>query len=206
MYSNGPLHMAEQRQGDQLAPTYSSFARIRSIALGTCRKRWTIGRSGERGSGISMLMTRQDDDDDCSKRLYCRPRNIFPLWSCIDIQVFLFLFACQDENDEEIVLYFLPKCFQPCLWSFLGDLLVLMFVWDEFYLFERFLIWLVHFKSIKATPNKHQNSSPEDDQRQVWKLQGKKYGTLSPSYIVGQFQMQHSTNIYMYQTVSGIWH
>ena len=30
-------------------------------ALRTCRKRWTIGRGGERGSEISVLMTRQDD-------------------------------------------------------------------------------------------------------------------------------------------------
>ena len=52
----GPLHMAEQRQGDQLAPTYSSSMRIRGVALRTCRKRWTIGRGGERESGISVLM------------------------------------------------------------------------------------------------------------------------------------------------------
>ena len=29
MNSYGPLHMAEQKQGDQLEPTYSSFVRIR---------------------------------------------------------------------------------------------------------------------------------------------------------------------------------
>ena len=28
-----------------------------------CQKRWTIGRSGERGSGISVLAARHDDDD-----------------------------------------------------------------------------------------------------------------------------------------------
>ena len=44
MYSNGPLHMAEQKQGNQLEPTYSSSVRIRGVALRTCRKRWTIGR------------------------------------------------------------------------------------------------------------------------------------------------------------------
>ena len=66
MYSYGPLHMAEQRQGDQLAPTFRSSVRIRGVALRTCRKRWTIGLGGERGSGISVLMARQDDDDDCS--------------------------------------------------------------------------------------------------------------------------------------------
>ena len=29
MHSYGPLHMAEQKQGDQLEPTYSSSVRIR---------------------------------------------------------------------------------------------------------------------------------------------------------------------------------
>ena len=33
------------------------------IALRTCQRRWTIGRSGERGSRISVLATRHDDDD-----------------------------------------------------------------------------------------------------------------------------------------------
>ena len=54
----------ELKQGDQLEPTYSNSARIRYIALRTCQKRRTIGRSGERGSVISMLAARDDDDDD----------------------------------------------------------------------------------------------------------------------------------------------
>ena len=64
MYSDGPLHMAEQRQDDQLEPTYSSSVPIRDVVLKTCRKQWTIGRSGERGSWVSSLMARHDDDDD----------------------------------------------------------------------------------------------------------------------------------------------
>ena len=32
--------------------------------LKTCQRRWTIGRSGERGSGISVLAARHNDDDD----------------------------------------------------------------------------------------------------------------------------------------------
>ena len=36
------------------------------VTLRTCRKRWTIGRGGERVSGISVLMTRQDDDGELS--------------------------------------------------------------------------------------------------------------------------------------------
>ena len=59
MFSYGPPHMAEQKQGDQIEPTYSSSMRIRDAVLKTYQKRWTIGRSGERGSAA-----RQDDDDD----------------------------------------------------------------------------------------------------------------------------------------------
>ena len=64
MYSNGPPHMAKQNQDDQLKHTYSSYVRIRDVALRTCQRRWTIGRSGERGSGISILAAWHDDDDD----------------------------------------------------------------------------------------------------------------------------------------------
>ena len=54
--------MDEQKKDDQLEPTYSSSVPIRDVALRTCRKQWTIGRGGERGSGISVLIVRQDDD------------------------------------------------------------------------------------------------------------------------------------------------
>ena len=64
MFTYGPPHMAEQKQDNQLEPTYSSSVRIRGVALRTYQKRWTIGRSGERGSGISVLAARHDDDDD----------------------------------------------------------------------------------------------------------------------------------------------
>ena len=62
MYSYGPPHMVEQKKDDQLEHTYSSYVRIRDVALKTCQRRWTIGRSGERGSGISVLVARHDDD------------------------------------------------------------------------------------------------------------------------------------------------
>ena len=66
MYSNGPPHMAED---DQLEHTYSSCMRIRDVAQKTCQKWWTIGKSGERGSGISVLAARHDDDDDEDKNV-----------------------------------------------------------------------------------------------------------------------------------------
>ena len=67
MYSYGPPHMAKQKQDDQLEHTYSSYVRIRDVALKTYQKRWMMGRSGKRGLGISMLEARHDDDDDSRK-------------------------------------------------------------------------------------------------------------------------------------------
>ena len=57
-------HMAKQKKDDQLEHTYSSYVRIRNVALKTCWRRWTMGRSGERDPGISMQVARHDDDDD----------------------------------------------------------------------------------------------------------------------------------------------
>ena len=62
MYSHGPPHMAKQKQDDQLEHTCSSYVRIWDVALKTCQKRWMIRRSGERGSGISVLVAQHDDD------------------------------------------------------------------------------------------------------------------------------------------------
>ena len=64
MYSYGPPYMAGQKQDDLLEHRFSSYLRIRDVALKTCQKRWTIARSGERGSGISVLAGRHDDNDD----------------------------------------------------------------------------------------------------------------------------------------------
>ena len=57
-------HMAEQKQNDQHEHTFSSYVRIWDVVQKTCQWRWTIGKSGERGSGISMLPAWHDDDDD----------------------------------------------------------------------------------------------------------------------------------------------
>ena len=54
--------MAAQKQDDQLERTFSSYVRIQDVVLKTYLGRWTIGRSGERGSGISVLPARYDDD------------------------------------------------------------------------------------------------------------------------------------------------
>ena len=64
MYSYGASHITKQKQDDPLEYTYSSYVRIRDVALKTCQKQWMIGRSGEKGSGISVLAARHDDDED----------------------------------------------------------------------------------------------------------------------------------------------
>ena len=68
MYSYGPPPMAKQKQDDQLELTYSSYVRTRDVTLKTCQRRWMIGRSGERGSGISVSAARHDDDDRSCKK------------------------------------------------------------------------------------------------------------------------------------------
>ena len=55
--------MAKQGQGDRVESIYNSSVRIRDVAQRTCQIRRAIGRSGERGSGISVLVARQDNDD-----------------------------------------------------------------------------------------------------------------------------------------------
>ena len=97
MYSYGPPHMAERGQEDQLEHTYSSYVRIRDVALRTCQRRWTIWRSDERESKISVLAARHDDDDDDVKGLakriqkICSPSDIRTIFtSGLTLQRYLF--------------------------------------------------------------------------------------------------------------------
>ena len=39
------------------------FCVVTGLALWTCWSQWTIGRGGERGSGIFVLIVQHDDDD-----------------------------------------------------------------------------------------------------------------------------------------------
>ena len=54
--------MDVQEWDDQHELTYSSYVRTRVVILKTCRRRWMIGRNGERRSGISAQAARHDDD------------------------------------------------------------------------------------------------------------------------------------------------
>ena len=66
------LWTPKQNQDDQLKHTYSSYVRIRDVTLKTCQRQWMIGRSGEKGSGISVLAAwHDDDDDDDVLMIYC---------------------------------------------------------------------------------------------------------------------------------------
>ena len=84
MYSYGPPHMAVQKQDDQLELTYSNYVRTQDVTLKTCRRRWVIGRSGESGSGVSVLAARHDDDDDdicvCRSIPCLHLVNVLSLW------------------------------------------------------------------------------------------------------------------------------
>ena len=79
-----PPHIPKQKQDDLLEHTYSSYVRIRDVALKTSQKRWMLGRSGERGSGISVLAARHDDDDDDICNMY-----YIYVWICYIIIIIL---------------------------------------------------------------------------------------------------------------------
>ena len=95
MYSYEPPYMAKQKQDDQLEHTYSSYVRIRVVALKTCQKQWIIGRSGERESGISVLAVRHDDDED----------NM-----CIYVCVYIYIFRCEHICVYKYIYIYIYAC------------------------------------------------------------------------------------------------
>ena len=60
----------EQRQDDQLEPTYNSSVPIQNVALKTYQKWWTVEKGGVRGSGISVLMAQDEADEDMFKSIF----------------------------------------------------------------------------------------------------------------------------------------
>ena len=98
--------MAAQKQDDQLERTFSSYVRIQVVVLKTYLGRWTIGRSGERGSGISVLPARYDDDDD-SLYIYIYIYicvyvfivyiHIHIHWICVYIYIYIYIYIHQGE-------------------------------------------------------------------------------------------------------------
>ena len=90
-------HMAGQKQDDQLEHTFSSYVRIRDVALKTCQRQWTIGRSGERRSRISMLAARHDDDIYIRIYIYIereRARDIHTyMWKDWVIYIYIYMYV-----------------------------------------------------------------------------------------------------------------
>ena len=64
MYFSGLFYIDKQMQDDHLEPTYNTSVPIQDEALQTYRTQWMIEKGGKRGSEISMLIARPDDDDD----------------------------------------------------------------------------------------------------------------------------------------------
>ena len=91
MYSYGPQHMAGQKQDDQLEHTFSSYVRIRDVALKTCKRRWTIGSFGERGSGISVLAARHDDLSQNIKVHYSH-KNVVLMCHFLSLSLSLYIY------------------------------------------------------------------------------------------------------------------
>ena len=109
MYSYGPPHMAKQKQDDQLEHTYISYVRIRDVALKTCQKRWMIGRSGERGSGISVLVAWHDDNIYIYIYIYIKqPRFVLPQRSFL-------LMHWAKHTSLDLLVGLLIDC--PALWK-----------------------------------------------------------------------------------------
>ena len=91
MCSCGPPHMANQKPDDQLEHSYSSYVMIRDVTPKTCRRRWMIGKRGEKGSGISVLATRHDDDDVFFKCWSYAGTSSNMIWTAFDNYVFFVL-------------------------------------------------------------------------------------------------------------------
>ena len=119
MYSYGPPHMAEQKQDDQLEHTYSSYVSIRDVALKTCRRRWTIGRSGERGSGISVLAARHDDDDD-DEYIYM----YIYIYICVCVWHLLSKYSLSTEWSRDDLDYIHKRCEQLNLLNHLCTVII----------------------------------------------------------------------------------
>ena len=117
-YGNGPPHMAKQKQDDQPELTYSSYVRTQDVTQKTCRGRWTIGKSGERGSRISVLAARLDDDDDetggifvCLEYLSKHGKLYQGLYYILYLRAELIFFINKCLNIFSLCHWILKKCF-----------------------------------------------------------------------------------------------
>ena len=95
--------MAEQKQVDHHEHTFSHNVRIRDVVQKTCQRRWTIGKSGERGSEISVLPARHDDDD-CDDDDYPSISIQFNVLCChllIHAHIYIYILDTYRRNDKD---------------------------------------------------------------------------------------------------------
>ena len=74
MFSNGPPHMAVQKQDDQHEHTFSNYVRIRDVVQKTCLRRWTIGKMAREGQRYPCYQ------HDMMMMMCSSPTSAFPLW------------------------------------------------------------------------------------------------------------------------------
>ena len=139
--------------------------RIQVVVLKTCLGRWTIGRSGERGSGISVLPARYDDDDDLHNlhtgfdpflfTMFTWLFLVVCLWSCAafiipSVSVFsLALFSHWLAFTISISTLFIFWVYCPCR----GLCTPAFYNWRRSYGFASFFMFLlsVYFFSVKLS-------------------------------------------------------
>ena len=117
MYSYRPPHMAAQKQDDRHEHTFSSYVRIRDAVLKTYLGRWTIGRSGESGSGISVLPARYDDDEFVQICISRKSKNFIASWKifttfCQLVQIYM---IC--SNQRQFWRIFIYIKLRKLVWS-----------------------------------------------------------------------------------------
>ena len=108
--------MAVKKKDDQHEHTFSSSVRIRNVVLKNCLGRWTIGRSCERASGISVLPAWHDDDYDGYICISCRTRK--PIWYNKDIYIYIQIWNINLYLYIYIYIY-VCVCVCVCIWVFL---------------------------------------------------------------------------------------
>ena len=126
MYSYGSPHTAAQKQDDQHERTFSSYVRIQVVILKTYLGRWTIGRSGERGSGISVLPARYDDDDIISNQwklsYFKMSQNIYIHSTFVPTHSYIYIMPICTHTQMDIVTP-LSICFIKSKYVYQGRLL-----------------------------------------------------------------------------------
>ena len=119
MYSYGSPHTAAQKQDDQHERTFSSYVRIQVVVLKTYLGRWTIGRSGERGSGISVL-----PEHDMMMMIYQTYTHTYiHLHTKRTISIYLSIYLAQSMHfyisiNQSIYIYIYIYIYNGCLCVF----------------------------------------------------------------------------------------